>query len=57
MSALVHCTDCAHDGGVDEDVTVSHCGSPERERDVTDHPRVTADLQIREPARSCQQMQ
>ena len=30
MSARSHVTLWAHDGGVDEDVTVSHFGAPER---------------------------
>jgi hypothetical protein len=62
MSALYHWTDWDHDGGVDEEDTDDHEGSPERLSyvrgtmrnlgngtdliDVTSHPRNTAALHI-----------
>ena len=49
-SAFCHDTDFDHGGASAEDVTEDQTGSPEREIEVTSHPRETADLQILEPA-------
>lgn len=65
MSPLAQSTDFDHGGGVFEEVTADHVGSPERLNlsldialllredkylmEVTCHPLATADLHIREP--------
>jgi hypothetical protein len=65
MSPLAHVTEVDHGGGVEDEVTADHEGSPERLEtvqtgvkrrirktyliDVTSQPLATADLQMRDP--------
>lgn len=51
ISAFCHETEVDQGGGVGEEVTADQVGSPEREMEVTVHPREMADLQMREPGR------
>jgi hypothetical protein len=50
MSAFSQETDFDHGGGVGDDVTADHVGSPDLDIEITSKSRATAALHILDPA-------